>query len=163
MFIKLILFLQNKGIDFFRFDAVAFIWKRIDTSCINLDQTHAIIRLFRTILNITNKNCKIVTETNLPFNENLSYFGNSDEAHIIYNFSLAPLIINMLIKGNSAAFRRWSMSMPPAKDNNCYLNFLATHDGIGMRPLEGIITKNDLNILLKTLKNYGSKFTYRKA
>ena len=162
MFIKVVLFLQNKGIEIFRFDAVAFIWKRLETSCINLDQAHAIIRLFRSILNITNKNNKIVTETNLPFNENLSYFGNSDEAHIIYNFSLAPLIINTLIKGNSAAFRRWSMSMPPAKDNNCYLNFLANHDGIGMRPLEGIITKNDLNILLKTLKNYGSKFTYRK-
>ena len=69
----------------------------------------------------------------------MSYFGNSDEANIIYNFSLAPLIINTLIKGNSAAFRRWSMSMPPAKDNNCYLNFLATHDGIGLRPLEGIL------------------------
>ena len=63
MFIKLILFLHNKGVDFFRFDAVAFIWKRLDTSCINLDQTHAIVRLFRTILNLTNKNCKIVTET----------------------------------------------------------------------------------------------------
>ena len=162
MFIKLILFLQNKGINFFRFDAVAFIWKRLDTSCVNLDQTHAIIRLFRNILSLTNKNSKIVTETNLPFHENLSYFGNSDEANIIYNFSLAPLIINMLIKGNSAAFRRWSMSMPPAKDENCYLNFLATHDGIGLRPLEGILNNNDLNILLKTLKKFGSKFTYRK-
>ena len=123
MFIKLILFFKKKGINFFRFDAVAFIWKRLDTSCINLDQTHAIVRLFRTLLESTNKNCKIVTETNLPFHENLSYFGNSDEANIIYNFSLAPLIINMLIKGNSAAFRRWSMSMPPAKDENCYLTF----------------------------------------
>ena len=163
VFIKLIFFLQNKGINFFRFDAVAFIWKRIETSCINLDQTHAIVRLFRTILNFTNKKCKIVTETNLPFHENFSYFGNSDEANIIYNFSLAPLIINTLIKGNSAVFRRWSMSMPPAKDNNCYLNFLATHDGIGLRPLEGILKNKDLKILLSTLKNFGSKFTYRKT
>ena len=163
VFIKLILFLQNKGIDFFRFDAVAFIWKRLDTSCINLDQTHAIVRLFRTILSFSNKGSKIITETNLPFHENLSYFGNSDEAHIIYNFSLAPLIINTLIKGNSAAFRRWSMSMPPAKDKNCYLNFLATHDGIGIRPLEGILRDSDLKILLKTLKKFGSKFTYRNA
>ena len=162
MFLKLILFLQNKGVTFFRFDAVAFVWKRLDTSCVNLDQTHAIVRLFRTILNLSNKNCKIVTETNLPFHENLSYFGNSDEANIIYNFSLAPLIINMLLKGNSAAFRRWSMSMPPAKDENCYLNFLATHDGIGLRPLEGILKNDDIKILIKTLKQFGSKFTYRK-
>ena len=163
VFIKLILFLQNKGINFFRFDAVAFIWKRLDTSCINLDQTHAIVRLFRTILSFSNKCSKIITETNLPFHENLSYFGNSDEAQIIYNFTLAPLIINTLVKGNSAAFRRWSMSMPPAKDNNCYLNFLATHDGIGIRPLEGILKETDLKILLKILKKSGSKFTYRNA
>ena len=163
VFIKLILYLQNKGTDFFRFDAVAFIWKRLDTSCINLDQTHAIVRLFRTILSFSNKYSKIITETNLPFHENLSYFGNSDEAHIIYNFSLAPLIINTLVKGNSAAFRRWSMSIPPAKDNNCYLNFLATHDGIGIRPLEGILKEADLKIFLKTLKKFGSKFTYRNT
>ena len=95
------------------------------------------------------------------FHENLSYFGNSDEAQIIYNFSLAPLIINMLVKGNSAAFRRWSMSMPPAKDNNCYLNFLATHDGIGIRPLEGILKEADLKILLKTLKKFATPFIFR--
>ena len=52
--------------------------------------------------------------------------------------------------------------MPPAKDNNCYLNFLATHDGIGLRPLEGILKNKDLIILLDTLKNFGSKFTFRK-
>ena len=161
-FIKLIIFLSNKGIKLFRFDAVAFIWKRQETNCVNLDQTHAIVRLFRTLLGLIDSESKIITETNLPFRENFSYFGNSDEAHIIYNFSLAPLIINTLIKGNSAAFRRWSMSMPPAKDNNSYLNFIATHDGIGLRPLEGIIKNKDINILLNTLKRYGSKFTYRR-
>jgi sucrose phosphorylase len=104
----------------------------------------------------------IVTETNLPFLENFSYFGRSDEAHIIYNFSLAPLIINTLIKSNSSAFRRWSMRMPPAKNNNCYLNFLATHDGIGLRPLEGIISKNNIKKLIAPLKIFGAKLTYRK-
>ncbi len=161
-FISIIKFIREQGPSIFRFDAVAFLWKRLESSCINLDQTHAIIRLFRTFLDQTNKNSIIVTETNLPFHENLSYFGSSDEAHMIYNFSLAPLILNTLIKGNSAAFRRWSMSMPPAKDGNFYLNFLATHDGIGIRPLEGIINKSDLSKLLETLKAFGSKFTYRK-
>ena len=159
-FIKLIIFLNNKGIKIFRFDAVAFIWKRKETNCVNLDQTHAIVRLFRTLLGFINNESKIVTETNLPFSENLSYFGNSDEAHIIYNFSLAPLIINTLIKGNSAAFRRWSMSMPPAKDNNSYLNFIATHDGIGIRPLEGIIKNKEINILLNTFKRHGSNLFF---
>ena len=106
-----------------RLDAVAFLWKRIGSNCINLDQTHAIIRLIRVFLEKVNPNSLIVTETNLPFHENLSYFGNSDEAHLIYNFSLAPLIINTLIKGDSTAFRRWSMSMPPARIGASYLIF----------------------------------------
>ena len=80
--------------------------------------------LIRTIIERYYGNILLITETNIPSNENLSYFGNNNEAHCIYNFSLAPFIINMLIKGNSAAVRRWSMSMPPAKDENCYLNFL---------------------------------------
>ncbi len=162
MFIKIIKFIMKQGPSIFRLDAVAFLWKRIESNCVNLDQTHAIIRLLRIILSYNKNKCMIVTETNLPFLENFSYFGRSDEAHIIYNFSLAPLIINTLIKSNSSAFRRWSMSMPPAKDNNCYLNFLATHDGIGLRPLEGIISKNNIRKLIAPLKSFGAKFTYRK-
>ncbi len=162
MFIKIIKFILLQGPSILRLDAVAFLWKRLESNCINLDQTHAVVRLIRTIIKNINANSLIVTETNLPFHENLSYFGNSDEAHIIYNFSLAPLIINTLIKGDSTAFRRWSMSMPPAKIGNSYINFLATHDGLGIRPLEGILNKKDLELFLQTLKSFGSRFSYRK-
>ena len=162
MFLKIISFIMHQGVSIFRLDAVAFLWKRIESNCVNLDQTHAVIRLIRTFLEKSSPNCMIVTETNLPFHENLSYFGNADEAHLIYNFSLAPLIINTLIKGDSSAFRRWSMGMPPAKVDNSFINFLASHDGIGIRPLEGILSTNDIQILLNTLRKFGSKFTYRK-
>ncbi|MBV69389.1 MAG: alpha-amylase [Pelagibacterales bacterium] len=162
MFLKIIKFILAKGPIVFRMDAVAFLWKRIGSSCVNLDQTHAIIRLIRAFLSKLNSNSLIVTETNLPFHENLSYFGNSDEAHLIYNFSLAPLIINTLIKGDSTAFRRWSMSMPPSRIGASYVNFISNHDGLGIRPLEGILNKKDLNLFLDTLKKFGSKFTFRK-
>ena len=98
MFLKIISFIMHQGVSIFRLDAVAFLWKRIESNCVNLDQTHAVIRLIRTFLEKSSPDCMIVTETNLPFHENLSYFGNTDEAHLIYNFSLAPLIINTLIK-----------------------------------------------------------------
>ena len=162
MFLKIIKFILAKGPIVFRMDAVAFLWKRIGSSCVNLDQTHAIVRLIRVFLEKLNSNSLIVTETNLPFHENLSYFGNSDEAHLIYNFSLAPLIINTLIKGDSTAFRRWSMSMPPSRIGASYVNFISNHDGLGIRPLEGILNKKDLNLFLDTLKKFGSKFTFRK-
>ena len=162
MFLNIIKFILGNGPLVFRMDAVAFLWKRIGSSCVNLDQTHAIVRLIRVFLEKLNANSLIVTETNLPFHENLSYFGNSDEAHLIYNFSLAPLIINTLIKGDSTAFRRWSMSMPPSRIGASYVNFISNHDGLGIRPLEGILNKKDLNIFLDTLKKFGSKFTFRK-
>ena len=86
----------------------------------------------------------LITETNIPSEENLSYFGNNNEAHCIYNFSLAPLLIHAIISGNSFYLKKWSRSMPPAQIGNTYLNFLSTHDGIGMRPLEGIVPDKEL-------------------
>ena len=162
MFLKIIKYILNKGPLVFRLDAIAFLWKRIDSDCVNLDQTHAIVRLIRTFIENINANSLLITETNLPFHENLSYFGNSDEAHGIYNFTLAPLIINTLIKGDSSALNRWSMGVPPARKRNYYINFLATHDGLGLRPLEGILKTKELKKLVACLKSFGSKFTYRK-
>ena len=145
----------------FRFDAVAFIWKKIGTRCINLDKTHEIVRLFRTLLTYLSPKAILVTETNTPARENVSYFGNANEAHWIYNFSLPPLILNSLLFADSEALRSWSMSMPPALEGTSYLNFLSSHDGFGMRPTEGILTESQRSLLLNRLEANGSLFTWR--
>ena len=105
----------------------------------------------------------VITETNIPSNENLSYFGNNNEAHCIYNFSLAPLLIHAIISGSSFYLKKWSRSMPPAQQGNAYLNFLSTHDGIGMRPLEGIIPDDELQKFFKTLQNSGAFLSFRSS
>jgi sucrose phosphorylase len=46
----------------------------------------------------------IITETNVPNRENLSYFGNRNEAHMIYNFSLPPLVLNASDAGASRSY-----------------------------------------------------------
>ena len=51
--------------------------------------------------------------------------------------------------------------MPPAQIGNSYLNFLSTHDGIGLRPLEGLLPKDELEKFITTLKKSGSRLTYR--
>ncbi|MAI84816.1 MAG: hypothetical protein CMM91_07780 [Rickettsiales bacterium] len=107
--------------------------------------------------------CILITETNIPSDENLSYFGNNNEAHCIYNFSLAPLLIHAIISGNSSYLKRWSRSMPPAQIGNAYLNFLSTHDGIGMRPLEGIIPNDELIKFFRTLQKSGAFLSYRSS
>ena len=161
-FIRLILKLSSYGIKIFRLDAVAFIWKQTGTTCLNLSQTHEIIKLLRDIVDQLDKNLIIVTETNLPKQENLSYFGKNDEAHWIYNFSLPPLIVNTFLFEDSVALTKWSMKMPPAQLGNAYLNFIASHDGIGMRPAEGVLSDKEIKKMLQRLKKNGSKFSMRK-
>ena len=161
-FIKLIHFYLKNGIKVFRLDAIAFLWKEKNTTCLNLLQTHEIVKLIRTLLNAYSKDTLLITETNLPNLENLSYFGNSDEANSIYNFALPPLILWTLLMGDSTAIRKWSMGMPPAKDHTAYFNFIASHDGIGIRPTEGILTDKERTTLVNIIKDFGGDISYRK-
>ena len=161
-FIKIMINLVNHGVTIFRLDAIAYLWKESGTKCINLKQTHEIIKLFRLICSFLNVKTILVTETNLPEKENLSYFGKKDEANWIYNFSLSPLLIHAFLFENSTYLCRWSKQLPSTKLGNNYLNFIASHDGIGMRPAEGILNKKSTRDLLIRLKKNGSKFSYRK-
>ncbi len=161
-FIKIMVHLVSNGVTIFRLDAIAYLWKKNGTNCINLKQTHEIVKLLRLISNLLNVETIIITETNLPEKENLSYFGKNDEANWIYNFSLPPLLIHAFLFENSSYLNKWSKKLPNAKFQNSYLNFIASHDGIGMRPTEGILNKRSLSNFLKRLKKNGSKFSYRK-
>ncbi|WP_440939063.1 alpha-amylase family glycosyl hydrolase [Candidatus Pelagibacter sp.] len=162
-FIKIMVHLVSNGVTIFRLDAIAYLWKKNGTNCINLKQTHEIVKLLRLISNLLNVETIIITETNLPEKENLSYFGKNDEANWIYNFSLPPLLIHAFLFENSSYLNKWSKKLPNAKFQNSYLNFIASHDGIGMRPTEGILNERSLNDFLKRLKKNGSKFSYRKV
>ncbi len=161
-FIKIMINLINHGVTIFRLDAIAYLWKESGTKCINLNKTHEIIKLLRVISGLLNTQTLIVTETNLPEKENLSYFGKNDEANWIYNFSLPPLLIHAFLFENNSYLYNWSKKLPRSKNGNCYLNFIASHDGIGMRPTEGLLSSKALKDFLYRLKKNGSKFSYRK-
>lgn len=161
-FIKIMINLINNGVNIFRLDAIAYLWKESGTKCINLKKTHEIIKLIRIICNSLKIQTLIVTETNLPEQENLSYFGKNDEANLIYNFSLPPLLIQAFLFENSSYLNKWSKKLLKTKLGNCYLNFIASHDGIGIRPTEGIFNDKTLKNFLTRLKKNGSKFSYRK-
>ena len=162
-FIKIIINLINHGVNIFRLDAIAYLWKESGTKCINLKQTHEIIKILRIVCNSLNKPAIIVTETNLPENENISYFGNNDEANWIYNFSLPPLLVHSLLFEDSRKITSWSKKLPQNKLGNSYLNFIASHDGIGMRPVEGLLNKDAINKMFKRLKKNGGEFSFRKV
>jgi len=162
-YVKILLFyVVNIGAKYIRLDAVGYLWKRIGTSCIHLPETHALIRLLRELLQLIDPAGVIITETNVPNRENLSYFGKRDEAHIIYNFSLPPLLLNALLQGKSDHLKTWMMSMPPAPMGCTYLNFTASHDGIGLRPAEGLLSDQEYDTLLHCMTQFGGEISYRR-
>lgn len=151
----------DNGVKIFRFDAIAFLWKIVGSNSINLPQTHEVVRLLRTLIEAAEPQAIIITETNIPNTQNLTYFGNANEAHGIYNFSLPPLLLNTLLTGNCLYLKRWLMSMPPAQDGTLYFNFIASHDGIGLRPAEGLLSDTELESLIHTVENFGGKISWR--
>lgn len=153
----------DNGVKIFRFDAIAFLWKVVGSKSINLPQTHEVVRLLRTLIEAAEPHAIIITETNIPNTQNLTYFGNANEAHGIYNFSLPPLLLNTLLTGNCLYLKRWLMSMPPAQDGTLYFNFIASHDGIGLRPAEGLLSDAELDSLIHTVENFGGKISWRST
>lgn len=160
-FVSIVRQYLDSGVRVLRLDAVAFLWKIPGTSCLNLEETHEVVRLLRTLVEHAREDALLITETNIPNRENLSYFGNANEAHCVYNFSLPPLLVNTLITGDCAYLKQWMMSMPPAQNGTAYFNFVASHDGIGLRPAEGLLSDDELNTLIVTMQNFGGHVSYR--
>ncbi len=150
----------ERGVRTIRLDAVAFLWKEIGTRCIHLRQTHEIIRLIRLLCDYREEPIVLITETNVPNVENLSYFGNRNEAHMIYNFALPPLLLHALLGGTSKYLNAWQMAMPPAQLGCAYFNFSASHDGIGLRPAEGLIPEEEILQVIDTVQGFGGRVSY---
>lgn len=154
-FISIFLFYLSKGARFVRLDAIAFLWKQPGTRCIHLRQTHEVVKLLRDIIDQAAPQCILLTETNVPNGENISYFGHSDEAHMVYQFSLPPLLLHALHKGDAGHLTRWAMDYPRPPPDCTYFNFTASHDGIGLRPLEGLLPQSEITELLEAMRGYG--------
>lgn len=160
-FLRIIRLHVNNGVQIIRLDAVAFLWKQAGTSSIHLPQTHAIVQLMRMLCDYAAETIILLTETNVPKAENLSYFGNRNEAHAIYNFPLPPLVLHAVMSGSSKYLRHWSSGMPPAQLGCAYLNFTASHDGIGMRPAEGILPADEQAKMIDTIRDMGGLVSMR--
>ncbi|NNK79207.1 MAG: sugar phosphorylase [Litoreibacter sp.] len=151
----------DKGVRILRLDAVAFIWKEPGSTCIHLPQTHAIVQLLRLLCDYAHETVVLLTETNVPRTENLSYFGNRNEAHAVYNFPLPPLILHAMQSGTARYLHRWQSAMPPAQLGCAYLNFTASHDGIGMRPAEGVLPPEERDRMIDTALEAGALVSMR--
>jgi sucrose phosphorylase len=145
-----LLFYAARGAAMVRLDAIPYLWKKLGTSCAHLSETHELIKLFRDLYDAAAPHVALLTETNVPHHENTAYFGDKgDEAQMIYNFSLAPLIVWSLYRGNAEQLTAWSRQIAWISPRATYLNITATHDGIGMRPTEGILSEPERKELVQ--------------
>jgi len=151
----------DQGVRILRLDAVAFLWKQAGTSSIHMAQTHAVVQLMRLLADYATETLVLLTETNVPKAENLSYFGNRNEAHAVYNFPLPPLILHAMMAGTARYLHRWQSTMPPAQLGCAYLNFTASHDGIGMRPAEGVLPPDQKARVIDTIRSIGGLVSMR--
>lgn len=150
------------GARIIRLDAVAYLWKRLGTSCIHLPETHEVIRLWRTVLDAVAPGTLLITETNVPHAENVSYFGQGhDEAHLVYQFPLAPLVLSAFHLADATTLREWAVGLSTPSEATSFFNFLGSHDGVGLRPAEGLLTPAEIGHLCTLATAHGGGVSYK--
>ncbi|MBM3888201.1 MAG: sugar phosphorylase [Verrucomicrobia bacterium] len=160
--LEALLFYVAKGARFIRLDAIAFLWKEIGTTCLHLPQTHQIIQLMRAVLDEVAPHVLLITETNVPHADNLSYFGDgANEAQLIYNFALPPLVLHAMATGNAEKLTRWARSLALPSDRVTFFNFLASHDGIGLNPARGILSDAEIDGLVALTFKHGGFVSHK--
>ena len=166
--VDLLLFYASQGASLIRLDAIAYLWKEIGTACINLPQTHAVVRLLRVVLDIAAPQVLLMTETNIPHAQNIAYFGNpipgttrTDEAQLVYQFSLAPLLLHTFRIGNCSVLQDWVSTLNAPAPGATFFNFTASHDGIGLQPAQGLLEASDLQALIDQTLVRGGQVSYK--
>jgi glycosidase len=150
-------------------DAVAFLWKELGTNCLHLPETHELVKLMRDLLAVLAPHTLVLTETNVPHKENVSYFGGDgssdmpgDEAHMVYNFSLPPLLLEAFLSSDATAINAWLEKLAPPPPDCTFFNFTASHDGIGVRPIEGLVSNERLAALVEAVIRRGARVNTRR-
>ena len=160
--LDVLLFYVEHGASLLRLDAIAFIWKEIGSSCVHLPQTHELIQLMRQVIHEVAPEVFIITETNVPHDENISYFGEGDdEAQMVYNFALPPLLAFSILQGDTTKLTAWAKTLTLPSDKVCFFNFTASHDGVGVRAVNDILDTEELNFLVKSCEEHGGLVSYR--
>jgi glucosylglycerate phosphorylase len=154
----------EKGSTLIRMDAIAFIWKELGSPSVHLPQTHELIQLMREVLHEVAPEVIIITETNVPHDENISYFGSGeDEAQMVYNFALPPLLAHSVLQEDTSKLTAWAKTLTLPSDKVCFFNFTASHDGCGLRPVSGLLSEDEVDALVKNTESHGGLVSYRNT
>jgi glucosylglycerate phosphorylase len=165
---EVLLFYVERGAEIIRLDAIAYLWKEIGTPCLHLPETHAVVKLMRAVMDAVAPSVQLITETNVPHEDNIRYFGEplpgtlrTDEAQMVYQFPLAPLILHTFQQGNTRALATWAASLSTPSPGTTFFNFIASHDGIGVNPARGILAEAEIQSLVERTKHHGGQVSYK--
>ncbi|MGD1855469.1 MAG: alpha-amylase family glycosyl hydrolase [Leptolyngbyaceae cyanobacterium] len=162
--IDTLLLYVRRGADIIRLDAVTYLWEEPGTPCANLAQTHEVIRLFRDVLDIAAPPVALTTETNIPHEENVTYFGNGyDEAQMVYNFALPPLVLYTFYQEETTELSKWVNTLTYPSDAMTFFNILDTHDGIGLLGVKNILSETQIGVIIRCAREHGALISYRTA
>lgn len=151
------------GADILRLDAITYVWAELGTRCAYLEESHVIVKLLRAILDAVAPRVALVTETNIPHEENVRYFGDgADEAQMVYNFALPALVLHTFHAGDSRRLTDWAGTLEPASESATYLNFLDSHDGIPLVPVRGILDQDEVGSMIERVQEHGGLVSYRR-
>jgi len=154
--LRALLFYVERGARFIRLDAIAYLWKRVGTTCIHLPEAHRVIQLWRAVLDAVAPHVLLVTETNVPHRENVAYFGDgTNEAQLVYNFALPPLVLHALLRSDGRVLADWSSALSLPTSEVTFFNFLASHDGIGLNPVRGLLPQAEIDFLVERCVAHG--------
>jgi sucrose phosphorylase len=160
--VEVLLYYVRRGADLVRLDAITYVWRELGTRCAHLRETHALVQLFRAILDVVAPQVALVTETNVPHADNVSYFGNGrNEAQMVYNFALPPLVLYTFHTGDLGPLSGWAASLAHVSDTATYLNFLDSHDGVGLMGARGLLPQAGIDLLVEKALAHGGLVSYR--
>src|ERR671920_1720236 len=80
-----------------------------------------------------------------------------DEAHLVYQFALPPLVLHSFVAGSTTRLSDWAKGVGPVSSTATWFNFLASHDGIGLRATEGILTDAERRALVDRALAHGGR------
>jgi glycosidase len=160
--VEVLLTYARHGADLIRLDAATYLWRELGTSCAHLRRTHALIQLFRQVLDVVAPRVALVSETNVPHEDNITYFGDGiNEAQMVYNFALPPLVLLTFQTGDSGHLTRWAAGLERISDRATFFNFLDSHDGIGQLPIQDLVPADERMAIVERAKEHGAKVSYR--
>ncbi len=134
-FVEIVLFLANQGVDCLRLDAIAFLWKRVGTSCQNQPEVHAITEALRAAARIAAPSLIFKAEAIVGPSQVVDYLGTGRRegrvSDLAYHNSLMVQVWSALAARDCRLLVRALHQFPPKPTTAAWATYLRCHDDIG--------------------------------